>query len=163
MSKHNKKAQVAVLDLFIAAVIFGLLITTVMLTWNKYNIKMNEQINYNTMVIRTYHISDLLTQYPGKPSAWEKEEEINPITLGLASQEGVIDQTKLNKFLEMDYNQTKDILNIMIYDYHFKLTNLTGSNLTQNKGLEKNTKTVSITRLVIYNGQEALLQFKLEE
>ena len=135
-----------------------------MATWNNYNVKLENQIEYNDMVIKTYHISDLLSQYPGKLSAWEHYDEVPTLALGLASQEGIIDEDKLNAFLDMDYTETKDALNIMIYDYYFELTHLNGSHFNPNltKGTIKDTTTVSTTRLVIYNGEEALLQFSLE-
>ena len=163
--KKNKKAQVAVLDLFIAAVIFGILVTMIMATWNNYNIKIDRQIEYSEMVIKAYHVSDLLSQYPGKLSAWEDYSLIQPLTLGLASEQGIIDQGKLDAFLDMDYDLTRDILNIKVYDYYFKLIHVNGSDFNPaiNKGNETGDRVVSITRLVLYNGEEALLRFKLEK
>ena len=173
MKFKNKKGQVAVLDLFISAVIFGVLVSTIMLTWNEYNIRIEKHIGYNDLVIKTFHITDLLVQYPGKPTAWERPRPVmgdifpqpSPTTIGLAAEENIIDEYKLNRFLSKNYNHTRDNFNIMNYDFYFKITNLDGSDLDPpiELGIQKNKTIVSVKRLVIYKNEEAVLQFQLEE
>ncbi|MBS3172314.1 hypothetical protein J4438_01890 [Candidatus Woesearchaeota archaeon] len=166
--KRNKKAQVAVLDLFIAAMIFGILVTAIMITWNDYNEKIDKRISQNTNLIRAYHISDLLTRYAGKPSAWEKFGEDtaeDPLTIiGLAKEDHVIDNDKLTTFLSLDYNYTKDKLSINSYEYYFKILNIDGSDFNPviEKGIKmNNTNYVTLKRYVIYNESEAILEFWL--
>ncbi|MFH1376146.1 MAG: hypothetical protein ABIH25_00765 [Candidatus Woesearchaeota archaeon] len=173
MYHKEKRGQVAVLDLFIAAVIFGILVATIMFTWNEYNIKIEKHIEYNDLIIKTFHIADLLTQYPGKPSTWElprplshsTEQQTSITTIGLVYEEGIIDEYKLEKFLNTSYNETKDIFNINNYEYYFKIINLDGSDLNPiiEKGILQNKTKVSIRRLVIYQNEEAILQFQLQE
>lgn len=173
MHYKNKRGQVAVLDLFIAAVVFGILVTTIMLTWNEYNIRIEKHIDYNDLTIKAFHITDLLTQYPGKPTAWEKPRPfISPLekkppitTIGLAYEEGIIDEYKLSEFLNMSYNETRDVFNIKLYDYYFKMIKIDGSDFNPKieKGVLKNKTIVSIRRLVLYNNDESILQFQLEE
>lgn len=170
MLSINKKGQVAVLDLFIAAVIFGVLVTTIMLTWNEYNVRIEEHIDYNDLVIKAVHITDLLSQYPGKPTGWEGPRVFLPkrntiTTIGLASDEGIIDENKLDRFLNLTYNETRDIFNIKSYDYFFKIIKVDGSNFSPSieKGILTNKTIVSIRRLVIYKDDPAILQFQLEE
>src|SRR3989344_2818749 len=99
--KQHKKAQVAVLDLYISALMFGILITFVMFTWNNYNIKINNQLDYNSDLIKAYHISDLFVKYQGKPTAWHRTNITeNPISiLGLAQSEGVLNSDKVDIFI----------------------------------------------------------------
>jgi hypothetical protein len=168
----TKKAQVAVLDLFISAVIFGILVAAIMFVWNDYNTKIEEHIEYNDLVIKTMHITDILTQYPGKPSGWEKAKtginifnQETVTTFGLASDESIIDEYKLGRFLNMTYNQTRDILNINNYNYYLKLMKTNGSDFDPpiGKGIQTNNTIVSIRRLVLYKNEEAILHFQLEE
>nr|MBA4405477.1 hypothetical protein [Nanoarchaeum sp.] len=167
-TKHNKKAQIAVLDLFIAAMIFGVLVTGIMITLNNYNEKIEKRIDTNTNMIRAYHISDLLTRYAGKPSAWEKFDEgtsLNPVTIiGLAKQDHVIDNDKLNAFLNLEYDYIKSKLSINNYEYYFRLSNIDGSDFDPKieKGEKLNDTTyVTLKRYVIYNESEAILEFWL--
>ena len=166
--KHNKKAQVAVLDLFIAAMIFGIIVTGIMITWNNYNNKIEKRIDSNTNMVRAYHISDLLTRYTGKPSAWEKFDEdlsTNPVTIiGLAKQDHVIDNDKLNAFLNLDYDYIKAKLSINTYEYYFRISKVNGSDFDPKieKGTKlNNTNYVALKRYVIYNESEAILEFWL--
>lgn len=173
MFTKNKKAQVAVMDLFIAAVLFGILVTIMMSTWNEYNVKIDKQIEYNDLVIKTFHISDLLVMYHGKPSAWEKpwpavtaQSNGTPLTtIGLAQADGTIDEEKLDKFLNMTYNETRENFNIERYDYYFQMKRVDGSDFDPAifKGVETDSIIVSVRRLVIYKNEEAILQFQLEK
>lgn len=164
----NKKAQIAVLDLFISAMIFGIIVTGIMVTWNNYNEKIEKRIETNTNLIRAYHISDLLTRYPGKPSAWEKFDEgtaNNPVTIiGLAKSDHVIDGDKLSSFLLLDYDYAKDKLSINNYEYYFRLSKVDGTDFDPviEKGSKLNdTNYVTLKRYVIYNESEAILEFWL--
>ena len=107
---QHKKGQVAVLDLFIAALIFGIIVTAIMFTWNSYTVKIQNQIDYNTNLVRAYHISDLFVRYPGKPSAWEHYYDLSedPIEiLGLANQDHIIDVDKMSAFMNLSYDYVK--------------------------------------------------------
>lgn len=170
MINRNKKAQVAVLDLFIAAVIFGILITIMMTTWNEYNVKIDKHLEYNDLIIKTYHITDLLVHYPGKPSAWEGPAialDMGPQfptdMIGLAHKDGVLEAGKLNVFLQKPYNESREMLNIRGYNYLFQLTRVDGSEFDPPivKGEIGEGAIVSVRRLVLYNGEEALLHFQL--
>jgi hypothetical protein len=163
MLTHHKKGQVAVLDLFIAAVIFGIIVTTVMFTWNSYNNKIDDRIEYNTNLLRAYHVTDLLTKYPGKPSFWERDFDLNEDTvtiLGLAKSDRVIDPKKLSAFLTMNYSVVKSKLDLNNYEFYFKLEN---DDVTYEKGMKINdSPTIAIKRLVIYNETKTNLDFWLQ-
>ena len=170
MFNKNKKAQVAVLDLFVAAIIFGILVTILMTTWNEYNAKIDKQLEYNDFVIKVYHITDLLVLYHGKPSAWEKPSPTYHVDapwpmdmIGLALEDGVISEKKLNTFLNMTYNETREIFNIRGYDYLFQLKRIDGSEFSPQiiKGVSGEEAIVAVRRLVLYNDEEAILYFQL--
>jgi hypothetical protein len=161
MLTHHKKGQVAVLDLFIAVLIFGIIVATVMFTWNSYNSKIDDRIEHNTNLLRAYHVTDLLTKYPGKPSNWENCFEEGATILGLAKADRIIDQNKLFSFLDMEYNLTRDKLSINNYNFYFKLEN---QDVLYEKGLKINdSSTVAIRRIVIYNEVETNMDFWLQK
>ncbi|MCD4759658.1 hypothetical protein K8R33_02130 [archaeon] len=165
----NKRGQVAVLDLFIAIMIFGIIIATVMVAWNNYIGKIDKQLDCNTKLIKAYHISDLLTKYPGKPSSWDyySEEDLPPLTIiGLAYKPNVLDEHKLSKFTDLDYDLAKKKLNIESYDFYFNLTRIDGGAFDPKiaMGIDKiGVPKVVIRRYVIYNEKEAMLEFGLQE
>jgi hypothetical protein len=169
LTKHRKKGQVAVLDLFIAALIFGIIVTSIMFVWNNYNVKIDRQIDSNTNLIRAYHISDLLTRYPGKPTAWEKYYDLGLDTvtiIGLAKDDRVVDEGKLSTFLDLDYDYIRSKLSINSYDFYFKMTNLDGSDLipsVEKGNITNSSVAIVLKRYVIYNEEEKILEFWLQE
>jgi hypothetical protein len=170
MLKKNKKGQVAVLDLFISALIFGILVATIMVTWNSYGIKIEKQIDYNTNLLRAYHISDLLTRFPGKPSFWGLQAQMGPHSveiIGLAKSDRILDSTKVQAFRTMDYNESKEKLEIAMYDYYFRLYKLDGSDFNPpiEAGIKNNESEITVTlkRYVIYNETESILEFWLQQ
>ena len=165
---QHKKAQVAVLDLFIAALIFGILVSAIMVTWNNYNVKIDQRIEDNTNLIRAYHISDLLVRYPGKPTAWETYPELigdSISIIGLAKSDGVIDPVKLSEFTKLENDFIKDKLKTGHYDFYFKLVQIDGSHFTppiEKGNLTNSSTSIALRRYVIYNETEAILEFHLQ-
>jgi len=168
----NNRGQVAVLDLFISALIFGLLVTTIMFTWNSYTLKIDKQIDYNTNLLRAYHITDLLTRFPGKPTSWEKYNEpqlgSNPIEIvGLAREDRILDPTKVSGFINLEYDLSREILGITDYDYYFKLTHIDGTDfdpvIESGEIINESEIVVTLTRYVIYNETEAVMEFWLQK
>ena len=164
-----KKGQVVELDLFMAIIIFGFILVIIFLAWNTYSQKINRELDYNTNLIKSYHISDLLTKYPGRPSSWEQnillgETQID--TIGLSSKDRIIDDNKLSTFLTLDYNFTKDVMNINSYEYYFKISKIDGTDF--DSSLEKGIKTddestIALRRYVIYNETAAIMEFWLQK
>lgn len=164
-----KKGQVAVLDLFIAALIFSIIVTAIMFTWNSYNVKIEDQIEYNTNLVRAYHISDLLVRYAGKPSAWEHYGDLSEDAIeivGLAERDHIIDPDKLNSFMNLSYDYVRTKLKINEYQFYMDLKHINGSDF--NPPIEFGNQTnessiISLRRYVIYNDTEAILGIWIQE
>ena len=169
MTKQNKKGQVAVLDLFISALIFSIIVTTVMFTWNSYTQKIEDQLDYNSDLLTAYHISDLLTRYPGKPSSWEflQHVSINPVEIiGLAQDDRVLNPMKVDRFLALEYEFIQEKLNIGAYDFYFHLTEIDGDEfnpILEVGNITDNSSAVVLKRYVIYNETESILEFWLQK
>ena len=167
--KQNKTGQLAILDLFMSGLMFAIIVSLVMFTWNDYNVKIDKQLDYNTNLIKAYHVSDLLVKYQGRPTAWQRYENVsNPaVTLGLAQGEGELNVEKVEFFINnLTYEYTKDKLGINSYEYYLRLLKLDGTNFTPpiEKGTTNTTEqTVTLRRYVLYNGEEAILEFSLKK
>ncbi len=160
-----RKGQVESIDLFIAIGGFLLLSASLLYFWNIYNIRLNEEIENEKMQLNAFYITDLLTRTPGSPSSWEKEpdepEDIDAI--GFAVSDRVISAEKVDAFINLNYNLTKDMFNINSYDYTLKIKNLGGTTLKE-AGINQSSQDVKrfiVFRYVMYNDQKALLEFAI--
>jgi hypothetical protein len=78
-----------------------------------------DQVNFNILQNDVMVISDSLLRVPGMPEDWNRT---NVRVLGLASEENVLNQTKVHNFVSMDYNKIRALLGIPNYDFYFQLT-----------------------------------------
>lgn len=154
-----KKSQIFTTDLFIALSIFIILIGVVLLTWTRYNIKLNEDINFEDMQIKAFHITDMLTKTEGYPTAWEKNLSSLEV-IGLMEKDKTLSLAKTGNFTSLNYNLTKNLFNIELYDFYFTVKNINGSKLLQ-YGIIKNEELVNIRRIINYGSQKAIMEFTL--
>ncbi|MDP3917270.1 MAG: hypothetical protein Q8Q42_03205 [Nanoarchaeota archaeon] len=67
----GRKGQAAVTDLFVAIGVFIVLITITSVMWNLYNIRLQNRIIYDDLVVKSFQINDLLLKTPGFPDNWD--------------------------------------------------------------------------------------------
>ena len=84
----------------------------------------------------------------------------------LVSSDRILNEDKVNNFLQMDYNLSKDLLNIGRFEYHFIIRDAKGASMTAlDKGInppEETTQAViKINRYVIFKNETANIQFTL--
>ena len=157
--KIYKKSQAFVIDFSIAITIFILLLTASIVVWNNHKSKLAQDINYNEMMIIAYRITDLLVKTSGQPDDWTKD---NLQVIGLADSNRELSVDKVNNFSNINYDTAKEILYIKGYDFSFQLitqsqqlTNLYGKNSSNASQI------ISLRRFVLYNGTEAIMEFKI--
>ena len=160
--KYNKynKAQIAVTDLFVAIFIFIALLISIFVTWNIYITRIEQRDNYNNILSNAVQITDTLVKSPGKPINWEQNNATAEI-IGLASSDRNLSERKVNAFVTLTYNTTKDLLNIKRYDFKFTLININNSALIEYGLNSTGNNTVSIRRIVWYGNATAFMDFKL--
>ncbi|MBU4501733.1 MAG: hypothetical protein KKA79_04020 [Nanoarchaeota archaeon] len=157
-----RKAQLASVDLFIAITVFLILITATIYTWNLYNIRFNENLEYEKMELVAFQITDLLVKNPGHPTGWE-ENSLNVGVIGLAQDDRILSQDKITAFVNFDYNTTKEKFKIMSYDYKFRVKDLS-DNVLQESGLDFTGDTsIVLERYVLLNNEKAIMEFTLWE
>jgi len=155
-----RKAQVASIDLFIAITAFIFLIAATAYTWNIYNTRLAENIEYEKMELAAFQITDLMVKSQGYPSAWE-EIPAEVQVIGLAQDDRLLSQDKVDAFMNLDYGLAKERFNIELYDYKFRLKDL-ANNMLQESGLDFTGDTsIVIERYIIFGDEKAILEFTL--
>ena len=159
--KQDKKSQIVMIDLIMAIFVFIVLLTAILLFWNRYTITINKQSEYEEAQLIAYQVSDLFVKAKGVPYDWEKNLS-NVHVIGLASSDRIISTSKVNAFLNISYNNSKKILNMPYYGYSFQIKDLQGNNLTKFYGGEASGDfTISLRRYIIYENEKAIMEFKL--
>lgn len=154
----NHKAQIGVLDFFMAFFIFVTLIITSVLIWNQYNIKLNSNLEYNDMMIKAFQISDGLVKNPGSPTNWNTT---NVKIIGLATEDRKLSSDKVNKFINISENEVEGIFKTYLYNFSFKLKTIDGDPILSYGDPPAGIMSVSLKRYVLYEDQETIMEFTL--
>lgn len=150
----KKRSQASMLDLFMGAFLFIILITFVMITWNNYNNRLYERLIYEQIELKTFQVSDLLVRSSGSPTNWE--DNISSLkVIGLADKDRILSTNKVAAFVNLSNDNVTKILNLENYNFYFKLGSyISGS--TPN-----GTISVSLRRYVIFENATEEIQFIL--
>ena len=143
-------------DLMFAVIIFLLLFAFAIA---KYGSLMNDLGNDDAkkeIRNKAEIITGSLAEGRGVPENWYvlSSKDINQI--GLSRKPMVISAERLQKFISMDYNETKRILGIPAYDFFFGLSGM-------NFGIEplNAEEAIKIERPVEYEGNISVMEFTL--
>ena len=102
---RGKKGFAALTDFAIATSIFFIIFAYGISLWSSFNVTLESQKEFNEMLTKSYHISDLLVKTKGSPSAWERNPE-SAATIGLATRTLDLSETKVNAFTSILYNNS---------------------------------------------------------
>ena len=137
-----------------------ILVSLTVYTWNLYNVRLNEDLEYEKIQLIAFQITDLLVKSPGYPAGWE-ENPSNVGIIGLAQNDRVLSQDKVTAFMNLEYNSSKERFNIEYYDYKFKIKSLSNS-VMQESGLNFGGDTsVVIERYVLLDDERRIMEFTL--
>jgi hypothetical protein len=119
-----RKAQAWSMDFAASVVIFITALAIAIFALN-YTLNQNQQtIEMNVMENAAMSASDALVRQPGIPEDWNSS---SVVTLGLASQENILNESKLQNFLSMDNDTIKTLLGIGNYNFYFEVRYPNGS------------------------------------
>ena len=155
-----RKGQIASVDLFIAFFVFILLISILVGTWNLYNQRLNESIEYEKMRLGAYYISDSFVKTPGTPSAWENNPSSVEI-IGLAIDDRVLSSAKADAFANLSYATAREKLKIMGYNYGFRIKDLSNNIIMASGMAPAGDISVVVERYVTYENEKAIMEFAL--
>lgn len=118
------KAQAWTMDFAASVVIFMVVLVLAMFALNYAIYQNQQQASFNQMENAAMSASDSLIRQPGIPSSWNRT---SVTTIGLASQENVLNETKLAEFMAMDYGSIKGLLGIANDQFYFEVRYPNGS------------------------------------
>ena len=159
---HNtKKSQVFTIDFLLASFIFSVLVIITMLYWNNYNAKLEHDIKSNLLETKAFQISNVLVKSEGSPKSWNPD---NVQVIGLAESDRVLSLEKVNSFASMPINKTKRLLQTHNFNFSFVLKD-TGGDIISSYGdnISNPVISINIRRYVLYNDEEAVVEFSMWE
>ncbi len=149
------KAQIWSTDFIASVIVFFLIFTTLMISWNYLNQKNAERMTMEEMETAALLVSDTLLRIPGFPENWN---ESTVQSLGLAMKENVLNESKVKMFFSLDYEKIKELLGLKESEFYLKITELNGSIIMLNgtyleKGVYPENKSiiVPVERYVLLN------------
>jgi|GEM_PF-2276637 len=124
----DSRGQISTLDLVVAAGIFISILLSVMWAWNSVLLKIDLFENKRRIYQKGLDVAELLVTTSGDPANWNELDVVNSNTvdvIGLVSEDNVLDQEKVNKFGEIDYDNQREILGLSKEDFNLTLYNVT--------------------------------------
>ena len=164
----NKKAQIFSSDLILSAFVFTAVLSFVFIILVNNQIKIENNLKNSDLEAKVLQITDILIQSPGDPTNWE-EDTSNVNVIGLADKDRTLSEDKLTEFLELDYNITREKMNIEGIDFYFVLKELNEGIVKINGNETKtgmspslnSTQIILVKRFVLYDEKERIVEFSL--
>ena len=125
----RKKGQLLSMDFVFSLSIFLAILLISIVIWRNLNIQITQYEMHTDLENRILITSNLLIKTAGTPNDWENfdlaTEQDKIISLGLAKRENVLNKTKILKFLDIDYDDTKTLLGIPRYEFCIEIADMT--------------------------------------
>ena len=149
------KAQLWSTDLTISIFVFISVVAAFLFAWGYIATEAQSVSRMSEMESMALSVSDALIRIPGYPPDWN---ETNVMVLGLADGENILNQTKVDRFVAMDYQKAKNILGTDWYHFHFTVSD-TNRTLLATKGPYPSnaTSVVPVERYVLYGSTPAIM------
>ena len=163
----DRKGQVWSFDFIASVTIFFMVLMVLFFVWEYTTLQNNDQIVFNDMESTALDTIDTMIRVRGFPEQWDSS---NVEVLGLASEENVLNESKLLEFVSMDYYNSRRVLGILGYGFYFQVLNLndtqaySGSTalLTGADPLASSaTAIVPVERYVLFDHKVAKVRFTL--
>jgi len=148
----SRAGQVSVLDLIVAMMLFISIMFIAFSTWAEANITVFQFDNVNSMKNRATDALDILLKTRGSPSNWEdlNLSQANVSSIGLVSENSVLDSSKLEKLLEMPYDESRRLMGFGAEGYYITIKNSHGSKVYS--AGEDLAPEISLERLALLDG-----------
>ena len=150
--RQGCKGQIFSSDLMVAIFIFIIILGEVLATWNILIDTSAKDTELKNMEIAVTTVVDTLVKTRGYPYDWNRT---GARVVGLADWDRTIDQKKLDEFMAMDYNLSKQAMGIGDFDYQFRLSK---NNIV--RGSVGGDTALIVRRVVFYNGVD-IVEFTL--
>jgi len=154
------RAQVWSLDFITSIIVFLVVLVPLFFIWSYVNAQSQQEILFDEVETLSLSISDALIRTGGMPEGWDNS---SVTAIGLASEENVLNATKVFYFLSMgnsEYNRTRAILTGG-YDFFFNITDINGTNYGKIGNSPQERMTIPIERYCLYNERLVKIEFIL--
>ena len=148
------RAQIWSMDFIASITIFILMFSVVVFSWNYINTQNTERSLFSDMQVLGLDVSDIIVRIPGNPEDWN---ESNVQSIGLATRENVLNETKVEQFISMDYDTTRSLLGLSNKEFYFSVEYLNGTiveyngkNMTAGTYPINHTTSVPVYRTVLF-------------
>lgn len=155
----NCKGQVFTTDFIVS---FTALIFILVISFSSFGLiqnSLNEEEFYSEMQEKAINATQVLISTSGEPNSWEKLNDLNVNSIGLAKERNVLDESKVNKLIDLNldnYQEIKEILGLQKYDFYFKITSMNNQSLKEFGVFPSaENKTTVIERYILFNEEEA--------
>ena len=157
----KKQGQIFSTDAVVSLIAFTIVLIVILATWNLYSLRLNQNVDSEELNLIAFQVSNILTKNHGVPSNWQSSPEDVEV-IGLLSSPGKVDENKLNTFLTMGYNLTKQTFNIERFEYSFFVQDVSGQVLNfSGINVSNAEQSVSVNNLVLVNNETRELIFTL--
>ena len=160
MKHHAKTGQVWSLDFIVSVVIFLTALMPLLFVWEYVNAQNQQQMLFDETEGIALSASDALLRTKGLPENWNTADVS---VIGLASEENVLNATKVSYLLAMgssDYNRTRVILTGG-YDFFLNITDLNGTSYGVIGSKPADRMVIPVERYCLYNERITKLEFAI--
>jgi hypothetical protein len=145
----NKKAQIITTDFFIGFGLFIILAIIIAVFLSIYQINLANNLEYNNMLSKSLHATEMLTRTPGYPINWTNDTVIIP---GLISTDRNLSEHKMNMLFNTSIPDLKRMFKTSQYNISIVLKYTDGSDIESLSDIGEFKKVALARGFLIYNG-----------
>ncbi len=151
----KERGQVSGIDFLFALAVFSIIFAS----YSVWMSQLRPVDGAEESALLLFSIRHMLFEGPGVPEDWN---ETNVKVLGLVQERMVVDQSKLARFLAMNYSRIHSLVGAGVHDFYFELAALNGT-LIASKGVsgENNSMIIQARSPVVYNDTVAMMLLRL--
>ena len=117
------KGQTFMPDFMASIVVFGLILTVFLSSWNMVLSSQTDDVSQKTATLQASHTSSFLVTTPGYPENWE-QDSVEVEIAGFAEPDHLVQSSKLEAFREIDYMEQRELL--QTGNYYMTIENESG-------------------------------------
>lgn len=148
------KAQIALIDFFIAFFLFVIVISATIYTWNLYLTRLNEDMENNEMMIKAIQTTEVLVKSSGVPTRWSLS---NVTLVGLAESDRILSTEKVDLFVNLPESQIKNIFRIQLYGFYFAIMGMNNSIINMTQYMEEQDLHIAYYQKETYMDEEVTI------
>ena len=162
------KGQAWSMDFIASVTVFFMILIVLFFTWEYTTFQNTQQMVFNELENKALITTDTLIRTKGYPESWN---DSNVLIIGLASEENILNETKILTFVNMDYDTIRSILGIPSYNFHFQVLNLNdtqaraqGTDLVHGYDptlFQNSTIVIPVERYILFDHRVAKFRFIL--